>query len=66
MFGVVLPRPDGTCDAGLRPLYRVYNNGMSGAPNHRQVTDQFLFQMMLAQGWKGEGAGPGVIACVPT
>ena len=66
VFNVVLPRPDGTCEAGLRPLYRLYNNGMSGAPNHRQVTDQFLFQTMIAMGWTGEGQGPGVIACVPT
>jgi hypothetical protein len=66
VFGVVLPRADGTCDAGLKPLYRVYNDGMSGAPNHRQVTDIALFEMMKAMNWKPEGTGPGVIACVPT
>ena len=66
VFGVVLPRPDGTCDPGLRPLYRLYNNGMGGAPNHRQVTDIQLFQQMRTLGWTPEGSGVGVIACVPT
>ena len=66
VFGVILPRTDGTCDAGMRPVYRVYNRSMGGAPNHRQVTDQFLFQTMLLQGWQAEGSGPGVTACVPS
>ena len=66
VFNMVLPKVDGTCDPGLRPLYRLYNNGMGGAPNHRQVTDLSLFQMMRALTWTPEGAGPGVIACVPS
>ena len=66
VFNMVLPRADGTCDAGLRPLYRVYNNGMGGAPNHRQVTDVSLFEMMKALTWTPEGQGEGVIACVPS
>ncbi|MFO1302597.1 MAG: choice-of-anchor L domain-containing protein [Burkholderiales bacterium] len=66
VFNMVLPRADGTCDVGLRPLYRVYNDGMGGAPNHRQVTDPSLFEMMKALGWKPEGQGVGVIACVPS
>ena len=65
VFGVVLPHANGTCDAGLKPLYRVYNNGMGGAPNHRQVTDLSLFQTMRALTWTPEGQGVGVIACVP-
>ena len=66
VFNMVLPRADGTCDAGLRPLYRVYNDGMGGAPNHRQVTDVSLFEMMKALTWTPEGQGEGVIACVPS
>lgn len=66
VFGVLLPKVDGTCDAGFKPLYRVYNNGMGGAPNHRQVTDLALFDEMRAKGWKPEGQGVGVIACVPS
>src|SRR5512143_4093003 len=38
VFGLGLPAGppgQGTCGAATQPLYRVYNNGMSGAPNHR-------------------------------
>jgi hypothetical protein len=66
VFGVILPKANGTCDPGLKPLYRVYNNGMGGSPNHRQVTDILLFQQMRTLGWVPEGSGVGVIACVPT
>jgi hypothetical protein len=50
----------------LKPLYRVYNDGMGGAPNHRQMTDLALFETMRSLGWKPEGQGVGVIACVPS
>jgi hypothetical protein len=66
VFNVVLPDVDGSCGPGLRPLYRLYNNGMGGAPNHRQVTDPLLFDSMRAIGWTPEGAGVGVTACVPS
>ena len=66
VFNMVPSAADGTCSAGLRPLYRLYNNGMGGAPNHRQVTDTTLFQNMREIGWTPEGQGVGVIACVPT
>jgi hypothetical protein len=39
---------------------------MGGAPNLRQITDPALFDMMRGLGWKPEGAGVGVTACVPT
>ena len=48
-----------------QPLYRVYNDGMGGAPNHRYTTDLDVFATMQDAGWKPEGAGVGVIACVP-
>lgn len=65
VFNMALPDAAGTCPAGTRPLYRVYNDGMSGAPNHRYTTDRDEFDLMRELGWKPEGAGIGVIACVP-
>jgi len=56
-----------TCPAGTQPLYRTYNNGMSGAPNHRYTTDPAVLDAMIAQGWIMEGeATTRVFACVPT
>jgi hypothetical protein len=68
--GVVfyVPRPDalGTCPAGTQPIYRLYNDGQGGAPNHRYTTSLSLRSMMLAQGWVAEGNGTvGVIMCAP-
>lgn len=55
----------GVCPASTRPLYRLYNNGMSGAPNHRYTTSLSLRNKMITQGWLPEGFGPNaVIACV--
>ena len=65
VFGVLQPAADGSCQAGSVPLYRVYNDGQGGAPNHRYTTDAGEFALMQALGWKPEGFGVGVIACVP-
>jgi uncharacterized delta-60 repeat protein len=55
-----------TCPAGTQPLYRAYNNGKSGAPNHRYTTDPAVLDAMIAQGWTMEGeAATRVFACVP-
>ncbi len=54
----------GACPGGTLPLFRLYNNGASGAPNHRYTTQPAIRQQMLAEGWTAEGAGPGVIGCV--
>ncbi|MBI4740368.1 MAG: hypothetical protein HY777_02160 [Betaproteobacteria bacterium] len=51
----------GTCSFGMTPLYRLYNDGKSGAPNHRYTVSTSIHAAMLAQGWVSEG----VIACVP-
>ncbi|MBI4741770.1 MAG: hypothetical protein HY777_09550 [Betaproteobacteria bacterium] len=51
----------GACSSGLSPLYRLYNNGLSGAPNHRYTVSNTIVSTMSAQGWVSEG----VIACVP-
>jgi len=56
----------GNCPVGARPLYRLYNNGQGGAPNHRYTTSLTTRAAMISQGWIPEGAGTiGVIACVP-
>ncbi len=65
VMNMILPNADASCPTGTKPLYRVYNNGMGGAPNHRQMTDPDTFAQMIALGWTPEGAGPGIIACVP-
>ena len=65
-FHVQLPTFNGNCLSGTQPLYRLYNNGQSGAPNHRYTTSLNVREQMLLQGWIPEGAPPlGVIACVP-
>jgi hypothetical protein len=57
---------NGACAAGTTPLYRLYNNGQGGAPNHRYTVDVGVRQDMINQGWVPEGYGPlGAIACVP-
>jgi YVTN family beta-propeller protein len=57
----------GNCPAGTAPLYRVYNNGMGGAPNHRYTADRAVRALMLTLGWVAEGNGPDIIfACTPT
>lgn len=66
VFGVVLPSAAGLCPTGLLPLYRLYNNGRGGAPNHRYTLDTGVRAIMVAFGWIPEGAGPlGVSACTP-
>lgn len=56
---------DGSCAAGSVPLYRLYNDGQGGAPNHRYTTRTDVRAQMIERGWVPEGAGVGVIGCVP-
>ena len=65
VFNVTLPAGDGACPGGTQKLFRVYNDGQGGAPNHRYTTDRDTFLAMQQLGWKPEGYGEGVIACVP-
>lgn len=65
VFHVGLPDANGTCSPGLVPVYRLYNDAMSGASNHRFTTDPILRSIMIARGWVPEGMGPGVTMCVP-
>ena len=54
------------CPFGSQPLYRAYNNGLSGAPNHRYTIDGAVLDAMIAQGWVMEGdSATRIFACVP-
>jgi streptogramin lyase len=65
-FYVQLPDVDGICPAGTSTLFRLYNNGMGGAPNHRYTTSFMIFNQMEAAGWIPEGNGATrAFACVP-
>ncbi len=55
--------PDaGTCPSKTIPLYRLYNNGLTGAPNHRYTTSQTIKAQMITQGYVAEDDNT---ACVP-
>lgn len=58
-FLVALPVA-GTCHVGV-PLFRLYNNGQSGAPNHRYTVSTAIRDQMVAQGFVYEG----IAGCVP-
>jgi len=65
-FFIALADANGTCPAGTIPLYRAYDNGMGGAPNHRYTTSLDVLNQMIAAGWVFEGdANTMVFACVP-
>ncbi len=51
----------GICPSGTVPLYRIYNDGHSGAPNHRYTTCTTIRDAMVSHGWVSEG----VAMCVP-
>jgi hypothetical protein len=54
------PDATGACP-GRTPLYRAFNNGKFGAPNHRYRAGSPLFEMIMYEGWVDEG----VVACLP-
>ncbi len=66
VMGMPSPGADGACAAGTVPVYRLYNDGQGGAPNHRYTVDASVRAAMMARGWIPEGAGPlGVVMCAP-
>ena len=66
VFGMLLPDAAGGCPAYGEPVYRLYNAGRDGAPNHRYVKARSVRAAMLARGWVAEGRGPlGVAMCAP-
>ena len=65
VFSLMLPDASGHCASGSLPLFRLYNNGQGGAPNHRYTTSAVARQAMIDAGWISEGAGAlGEIGCV--
>jgi hypothetical protein len=65
-FYVQLPASSGACPAGTKPVYRLYNAGQTGAPNHRYTTEDDVRNDMVARRWIPEGIGAlGVIFCAP-
>jgi carboxyl-terminal processing protease len=65
-FYLQLPDANGNCAPGTTILYRLYNNGLGGAPNHRFTTSTATFNQMQGAGWAFEGDGrTGAFACVP-
>lgn len=66
VFAIPIPSADGICPPGTIPVYRLYNNGQGGAPNHRYTTSLAVRAQMIADGWIPEGYGLiGVIMCAP-
>jgi len=66
VFSVSPVATSGACAAGNTPLYRLYNNGIGGAPNHRYTTSLSIRSTMQSEGWIPEGFGSdGVTGCVP-
>jgi Repeat of unknown function (DUF5648) len=47
---------DGSCSSGKIPVYRLYNNQLSGTPNHRYSTAAYVQTEMASKGWALEGA----------
>lgn len=65
-FYVQLPEVNGLCAANSVALYRLFNNGMGGAPNHRYITNPKIVDEMRTEGWSLEGNDTtGSFACVP-
>ncbi len=66
-FRMGVPSVDGVCPVATPvPIYRLYNNGQGGAPNHRFVASLGDRAAMMAQGWIPEGYGPmGLGFCGP-
>ena len=65
VFGLAPADASGACAGDATPLYRLYNNGQGGAPNHRYTPSLAARQAMVDAGWTSEGAGAlGVIGCV--
>ncbi|MFO1305446.1 MAG: hypothetical protein U1F54_17100 [Burkholderiales bacterium] len=65
VFNTYLPDAKGGCPAGNIPVYRLYNNGQGGAPNHRFTTSAATQAQMIGEGWIPEGTGTGVGMCSP-
>ncbi|MGE5087699.1 MAG: hypothetical protein ACM3QY_01125 [Candidatus Levyibacteriota bacterium] len=61
-FYVPMPDGEGQCAAGTVPVYRLYNNGRNGAPNHAYTPHAAQRAVLVAAGFVQEG----IAFCVPT
>ena len=65
-FFARLPDAAGDCAAGTTPIFRYYNGGQGGAPNHRYTPYPADRATLLREGWVAEGLGAaGVAFCAP-
>jgi hypothetical protein len=65
-YQIMLPNAQGLCMGGTAVLYRLYNDGQSGAPNHRYTKRYEVTAAMRAQGWVREGhVVTHAFACTP-
>jgi serine protease len=56
-FFIAIPS-GGVCPGGTIPVYRMYNHGQTGAPNHRFTTSLATYQQFTTtMGWDQEGIG---------
>ncbi|HEY8242581.1 MAG TPA: choice-of-anchor D domain-containing protein [Casimicrobiaceae bacterium] len=56
-FFIAIPT-GGVCPGGTIPVYRMYNHGQTGAPNHRFTTSFATYQQYTTTlGWDQEGIG---------
>jgi len=57
-----IPTPQNVqCPPSTRPVFRLYNNGLGGTPNHRYTTSWPVVNLMQSKGWILEG----VTMCTP-
>jgi glucose/arabinose dehydrogenase len=62
MYAALPDRTTGVCPAGMRPVYRIWNQRADS--NHRYTTDLVLRDLMIERGGVAEGYGPdGVAMC---
>ena len=55
----------GRCRTRTLPIYRLCNDGMANAPDHRNATPLATRSVMVGTDWIPEGYGIGVIGCAP-
>jgi serine protease len=56
VFHVQVPDATCACASGSAPVYRLYNDGRGGAPNHAYTPDAARRDRLMAAGWLAEGA----------
>jgi hypothetical protein len=65
-FYLALPQVNGTCSSNQSAIYRLYNNGSGGTPNHRYTSARAVVDSMKVKGWTMEGnASTEIFACGP-